>query len=192
MILGKRIIVCGGNGAGKSTLGRKLAAAMDCRFADIEDYYFPKTDKNYIYVDARTKEEVRELLWEDLKQYPKFVLASVTGNYGDEIVSMFTGAVLIRVPKDIRMQRVRERSYQKFGDRILPGGDLYEREQKFFDMAAGRSDEDVENWVRSLSVPVIHVDGTRTVEDNVKEIIKNLLQGGQADEQADSHRGGIL
>ena len=31
------------------------------------------------------------------------------------------------------MQRVKKRSFQKFGNRMLPGGDLHEQEEKFFD-----------------------------------------------------------
>lgn len=39
----------------------------------------------------------------------------------------FQYIVLVEVPRDIRLQRVRNRSFQKFGSRMLPGGDL----QKF-------------------------------------------------------------
>ncbi len=169
-----RVIVCGGNGAGKSTLGKTLAEAMGYKFADIEDYYFDKTDPDYRYASARTRDQVSELLLEDMKQYPEFVLASVTGNYGDEIVSMFTGAVWISVPKDIRMKRVKDRSFQKFGDRIFPGGDLYEKEKRFFDMVEHRREEDVEDWLKSLRVPVIRVDGTKPVDHNVEEIMMFL------------------
>jgi len=53
-----KIIICGGNGAGKSTLGRALTDKTGWTFRDIEDYYFPKTDPDYIYAVQRTEEEV--------------------------------------------------------------------------------------------------------------------------------------
>lgn len=174
--MANRIIVCGGNGAGKSTLGKKLAETIGCKFADIEDYYFPKKEPSYMYASARTREEVSGLLLNDMKRYPEFVLASVKGNYGDEIVSMFTIAVLISVPKDIRMKRVKDRSFQKFGDRIFPGGDLYEKEEQFFAMVEHRSEDEVEDWVKSLRIPVIRVDGTRPIDNNVEEVVKFLLE----------------
>ena len=40
---------------------------------------------------------------------------------------------MLEVPRDVRLQRVKKRSFQKFGSRmLLGGGDLYEREEKFF------------------------------------------------------------
>ncbi len=49
------------NGAGKSTFGKSLAETLGYQFRDIEDYYFPKTDENYLYAAARTREEVGRL-----------------------------------------------------------------------------------------------------------------------------------
>ena len=169
-----KIIVCGGNGAGKSTLGRKLAQELGWKFMDIEDYYFPPNNTNYNYSEARTKEEVIDLLLQDMKRYNNLVLACVKGNYGPEVASMFTSAILIDVPKEIRMKRVRDRSYQKFGDRMLPGGDLYEKEERFFDMVEQRSEKDVTEWLDTINIPVIRVDGTQTIEDNCETITSML------------------
>lgn len=59
----------------------------------------------------------------------------------------FQYAVLIDVPKDIRIQRVKNRSFQKFGKRMLLGGDLHEQEEKFFDFVKSRSENTVEENV---------------------------------------------
>lgn len=169
-----RIIVCGGNGAGKSTLGRNIAKELKYKFIDIEDYYFPKTETGYIYSTSRSREEVGNLLLEDMKKNSNLILASVKGNYGDEAASMFTCAVFISVPKEIRIKRVRDRSFQKFGDRILPDGDQYEKEKRFFDMVERRSEQDVEDWLKSICVPVIRVDGTMPIDNNTEVIIRFL------------------
>lgn len=166
-----RIIVCGGNGAGKSTLGRKLAEASGYQFRDIEDYYFPETGSAYPYAAARTKEEVSRLLLEDMRKYPYLILASVKGDYGKEVESLFTRAMFISVPKDIRMERVKSRSFRKFGGRVLPGGDLYEKEEAFFMMVENRPAAMAENWLASVSIPVMRVDGTESVSKNVEKII---------------------
>ncbi len=169
-----RIIICGGNGAGKSTLGKALAKELAWEFKDIEEYYFPAGDADYNYEKARTREEVANLLLRDLKKYNDLIVASVKGNYGKEVESMFTCAVLISVSKDTRLQRVRSRSYQKFGDRMLKDGDLYEKEKRFFDMVEKRSEKDVIEWLNSVDVPIIRVDGNQPIERNV-QIIKALL-----------------
>ena len=109
-----------------------------------------------------------------MKKYNNLIVASVKGNYGKEVESLFTCAVLISVSKEIRLQRVRSRSYQKFGDRMLQGGDLYEKENRFFDMVEKRSEEDVIEWLNSVDIPIIRVDGNQTIERNV-QTIKALL-----------------
>lgn len=164
-----RIIVCGGNGAGKSTLGKALAHELKWRFMDIEDYYFPTDDGDYKYASARSEAEVTELLEKDLEEKRDFVFSAVKGNYG-RAAEMLDCAVYIKVPKELRLERVRKRSYQKFGNRIQPGGDLYEKEQKFFDMVENRSDDMTSAWLRTLNIPVIEVDGTLPVEKNIEDI----------------------
>ncbi|MCL2859367.1 MAG: AAA family ATPase [Oscillospiraceae bacterium] len=169
------IILCGGNGSGKSTIGKELAESLNYKLMDVEDYYFPKKDSDFKYDYPIPKNEVIELLLKDMKENEKFVMTSVTGNYGDEITSQYTFVVIIDVPKDIRLERVRKRSFEKFGDRILLGGDLHEKEKKFFDMVASRPDDIIETWVNTLNCPVVRIDGTKPVSYNVKLIISKLL-----------------
>ena len=109
------IIICGLNGTGKSTLGKTLAEKLHFHFIDIENLYFPKTNPNYIYASPRTREEVVERLLYEIRTHENFILASVKGDYGEDIYSFFQCAILLDVPKYIRFQRVRERSFQKFG-----------------------------------------------------------------------------
>lgn len=172
--MGTGIILCGLNGAGKSTMGKILAEKLGYYFLDIEELYFPKTDPHYIYSSPRTRREVEKLLFNEVKTHENFVLASVNGDYGECIYPYFQCAVLINAPKDIRLQRVRERSFRKFGSRMLPGGDLYEQEENFFDLVKSRSENMVEEWVQSLSCPVIRVDGTKPVEENIRFIMERI------------------
>jgi len=173
-LMGTGIIVCGLNGSGKSTLGKALAKKLDYHFIDIEDLYFPKTNPDYAYSSPRTREEVGDLLSQEIHAYENFVLASVKGDYGENIHPFFRYAVLIDVPKDIRIQRVKNRSFEKFGNRMLPGGDLHEREEKFFDLVKSRSEAAVEEWIQTLQCPIIRVDGTRPLSENADFIIARL------------------
>lgn len=169
--MGTGIIVCGLNGAGKSTLGRALAEKLHFHFIDNEDLYFPKTDPENIFSSPRTRSEVENLLFQEIKKHENFVFASVKGDYGERIYPYFQYVVLIDVPKNIRMERVRNRSFQKFGDRMLSGGDLHGQEERFFALVESRAEDMVEKWVKELSCPVIRVDGTRPIEENVGFII---------------------
>ena len=164
------IIICGLNGAGKSTLGKALAEKMHFHFIDIENLYFPKTNPNYMYASPRTREEVKKILLHEMKMHENFILSSVKGDYGKDIYSFFQCAILIDVPRDIRLQRVKERSFQKFGNRMLSGGDLFEQEEKFFRFVESRNENTVEEWVKSLKCQVMRVDGTKPIDENINFI----------------------
>ena len=168
------ILICGLNGSGKSTFGKALAKEINAAFKDIEDYYFPNRRAVDAYTDPRSKEEVSELLLNDLLVLDKIVLAAVKADYSKEIENMFSKAIYIEVPKDIRLKRVWERSFEKFGNRMLKGGDLYEAENAFFHMVEKRPDSFVEEWLSKLSIPVIKIDATHSIEDNVDSVISLL------------------
>lgn len=169
--MGTGMIVCGLNGSGKSTLGKALAEELGVHFIDNEDLFFPKTDPQYLFASPRTHQEAEALLSRKIQTHEHFVFASVKGDYGEVVTSSFRYAVLIEVPKEIRLQRVRDRSFQKFGGRMLPGGDLYQREEAFFDFVRSRAENTVEEWARSLTCPILRVDGTKPIRENVALII---------------------
>lgn len=166
------IVVCGLNGAGKSTLGKALAEKLHFHFIDIEDLYFPKTNPNYMYASPRTREEVEERLLCEIRTHKNFILASVKADYGEDIHSFFQYAILLDVPRDIRLQRVKERSFRKFGSRMLSGGDLFEQEEKFFRFVESRNENTVEEWAKTLRCPVIRIDGTKPIDENTNSIIE--------------------
>jgi hypothetical protein len=72
------------------------------------------------------------------------------------------------------MRRIRQRAIEKFGDRVLPGGDLYEQEERFFAFAAQRTPENIENWLRTLSCRIIRLDATKSIQENL-QMIKTAL-----------------
>lgn len=161
------ILVCGLNGCGKSTLGRALARELGCHFIDNEDLFFERPRADAPYSNPRSRETVAGLLMEEVRKHPDFVFAAVKGDYGEEILPFYDLAILIEVPREIRLRRVRNRSHQKFGDRMMPGGDMYLQEEQFFRLVESRPEDLVERWLQCLRCPVIRVDGTKPVAENV-------------------------
>ncbi len=172
--MGTGIMICGLNGVGKSTLGRALAEKLDFYFIDNEDLFFPKTDPNYIYASPRTREEAEKMLFHEMNAHKNFVFAAVKGDYGEAIYPFFQLVIMMDAPKDVRIQRVKNRSFQKFGNRMLPGGDLHEQEEKFFEFVKSRSDSTVEEWIQLLSCPILRIDGTKPIEANIDFIINQI------------------
>lgn len=175
-IMSTRIIICGLNGVGKSTLGRALADRTGYRFIDVEDLYFPKSDPDYLYASPRTQEDVTRLLLDVLQTEEDLVFASVTGKYVENISAYFQYCVIVDAPKDVRMARVKKRSFEKFGERMQPGGDLYEKEQSFYNLIRERKETLVEEWAGKINIPVIHLNGEKPVSENVDFLVRQLSE----------------
>ena len=173
------ILICGLNGAGKSTLDSMLAERMGYEFIDNEDLFFSKTDSSYTFSGPRSEEEVIRLLEEKITANNRFIFAAVKGHYGDRLIASLDHIVLMEVPKQIRSRRIRDRSYRKFGNRILPGGDLYDQESKWFSLTESRPETYVTDWLETVDCPVIRIDGTLPVEENV-DYLESVLSKEKA------------
>ena len=172
--MGIGIQICGLNGCGKSTLGKALAEKIGFHFIDNENLYFTRASTDEPYSNPKSRADVERLLIEEVGRYPDFVFAAVKGDYGKDMLPMYDYIVMMEVPKNVRARRVRNRSFQKFGNRMLIGGDLYNQEEAFFQMVDSREDEFIETWLQMVNCPIIRVDGTKPIEDNVEYIIKEI------------------
>ena len=150
------ILVCGLNGAGKSTLAKALAERLNRRFIDIEDIYFSRQDNpDYPYEKSRPYGEVVSLLTNIVNGENDFVLASVTGSFGDYFISHLKCAISIEVPKEIRLKRVYDRSYILFGEKSCKGGDYYEQVNSFHNFCASRDENLVTIGYQLYAVPLL-------------------------------------
>lgn len=169
------IIVFGANGSGKSAIGRELARILNIKYMDIEDYHFMKSEIPYTM--ERSREDCLNLMLADIEKYRSFVISAVIGDFGEKITSLYDFAVFMSAPLEIRIERIRQRAYKKFGERICEGGDMYEQELKFVDFATSRSLSRIEQWAETLLCPVIYVDGTKSISENIELILKQYSTG---------------
>ena len=167
--MARGIFIVGLNGSGKTTLGRALAERLGWFRMDVEDYYFP--DTAVPYANARSEDEVRRLMLADIRRHGNFVLSSVHGDLGEEIRSLCALAVWLRAPKALRLARIKQREIARFGDRVLPGGDMYDRQIRFCDFAASRTEASVAPLVTSLGCPLLHIDAAQPIADSVERIV---------------------
>lgn len=173
MSTGNGIIIMGLNGSGKSTICRELSELLNYRRMDVEDYYF--LDSDIPYTKSRTREEVKLLMLDDMKNYHNYILSSVGCNWDSEIVSTYKLAVLLYAPLQVRLDRIKQREITRFGNRVLDGGDMYESQKRFYDMVVSRSAEDIRQQAYSLTCPVLEIDATQPVKEILNLIYSNYL-----------------
>lgn len=168
------IILLGANGSGKSTLGRELSRALNFAHFDVEDYWFYKTDIPYTAI--RQPVERNEMLLADMKKHGLFVVSGDISGWSDEFLTMFDLAVFLTTPTGIRMKRIENREYARWGDRVCEGGDMYESQKKFREFAFTRDVGLLEQSAIKYSCPVLRVDGTKTPEE-IKGKIMEYIEG---------------
>ena len=150
---------------------------MSFQFIDNEDLYFPKTDRSYAFSNPRSDAEVIQLLEERIDKNDRFVFAAVKGDYGEKLLSQLGCVILVEAPRETRIERVKRRSVQRFGDQILSGGDLAQKENEWFKRVESRPEDYVSTWLAEahLTCSIIRADGTRPVEETV-EFLLSLLE----------------
>ena len=174
------IIVFGASGSGCTTTGRELARLLNFDHFDTDDYLFEIKDP--LKRKERPLNERISLLRPLLKN--DFVLSGYIREWSGAFDSMLSMAVFLRTPTSIRIERVENREFKRYGERIKLGGDLYAEHQKFIDYIATydnggmetRSLASQEAWAKRLTCPVIHVDGAIDWRVNAENISKQFLK----------------
>jgi adenylate kinase family enzyme len=129
-----RIHILGASGSGTTTSGRALAECLQSPHFDTDNYFWLPTDPPYIHQRERT--ERTQLLMDDLTAQDSWVVSGSLCGWGDVAIPLFELVVFLWIPPDVRMARLRQRERARFGERILPGGDMYEISQAFLAWAA--------------------------------------------------------
>lgn len=186
------ICLFGLNGSGKSTLAHALAKRIHYFEMDVEDYYFPEQRKsrkwamdndniivtehlgNIPFSVSRTKEEVQNALIKDMQIHQKFIISGVTMNWNEDIRSRMDIAFWVQTPLEERLKRIKMREEKRFGERVLPGGDMYIQQMGFREVVENRDPKTVEESAKRLQCPVIVLDGTISVEENLERIMEHL------------------
>lgn len=177
----KEIIhIYGASGSGTSTLGRRLAEELGCRFMDTDDYFWEPTDPKFTV--KREASERLKLMWADIEAADSAVISGALTGWGDALIPYFTLVVRVITPTQLRIERLRAREYARFGERIRPGGDMYEQHLAFLEWAAQydtgdesmRSKANHDLWQRKLTCRQIVIDGAAELEEKLGRIIEEL------------------
>lgn len=172
-----KIHFLGASGSGASTLGKEFTLILSHISYDGDEYYW--TEK---FTKQREPKDRLRLLKEDLLFCKQWILSGAVCGWGDKLKSEFDLVIFLYVPKEIRLQRLKEREFQRYGDTILPGGVNYEQSKIFLDWAAlydeagleVRSKSLHEHWMLDLTCPILRIEGNHTVKERVN-IVLDLL-----------------
>lgn len=179
--MARGIIIFGSSGSGTTTIGREVAKKLGFEHYDLDDYLWLK-DTELPFTKTRPRDELTKLLMDNISCFPNFVMSGSMDSYNAPFVPLFDLAVLNSVPTETRIQRVNSRELARYGNRILPGGDMYEGHQNFlklirsYDTDGPMCRKTHEKWAATLPCPVLYTDGTDALKENVAKIVKQYIQ----------------
>ena len=182
------IIVFGASGAGSTTLGKEVAGRLNFQHLDIDDYLW-RWDTEIPFTVTHPPEERTEHLMSAIKKHPKFVISGTIFSDRKLFHPLLDIAVFISTPVQVCAKRVRAREHARWGERILPGGDMYKstrfhgdskdyliNAQKYETADVSKFGRKLhEQWISELPCPVIRMDGTKVISENADLVIEQFL-----------------
>jgi adenylate kinase family enzyme len=179
----RRIHLTGASGSGVTTLGRALAGALALPHHDTDDYFWLPTTPPY--QTPRAIPDRLRLMREVFLPRAGWVLSGSVTGWGNELIPSFDLVIYVQTPRELRLQRLRARETTRFGaDATAAGRWRHQETEEFIEWAShyedgtreGRNFAKHQSWLAGLPCPVLRLDGSRPVEDNVAETLRTLAR----------------
>jgi len=175
------IHILGGSGSGTSTLGKEIESKLNYVHFDVDDYFW--VPKNPPFVKKREIEERKKLLMNDILNAEKCVITGSLCGWGDVFIPIFDLIIRIEIPTEMRIERIKKREYERFGNRILQGGDMYYIHQKFLEWAKSYDTADINTrskvlhdcWLKNIYCKKYVVDGTKPLTEKI-DFIEDIIK----------------
>jgi adenylate kinase family enzyme len=175
-----RLHIFGASGSGVTTLGRALSQELRIPYFDSDDYFWKKSDPPFLL--RQNAAERNALINDDLKAN-HWIFGGSSMNWGNEFPE-FDLIVFLWIPADIRIQRLKQREWERYGEVIYTQP---ERNKQFNEFIAWAADYDTntgisnrtldahEKWLLTKrDTPIIELRGDLSVEERVTIIKKRL------------------
>ena len=109
----------------------------------------------------------------------KWVVSGSLDGWGDELIADVQRIVFLDTSTEVRLRRLESREATRSGNRILPGGSMYEQHVKFMSWAesynrsdqSGRNRQRHEAWLNQHQCKVLRLDGNDSLEELVVKVL---------------------
>jgi adenylate kinase family enzyme len=165
-----RLHIFGASGSGATTLGRDLAVRLGIAYFDSDDFLWLPTDP--AYTRRRPDSGRTAMLLDRLDPAGNWIFSGSALGWGSVVEDRYNSLIFLHLDPRSRLQRLRQREFQRFGTRILPGGDMAEGHTEFITWAAeydsgtpeGRSLVAHEAWMTQRRLPLLRLDSVAPVD----------------------------
>jgi adenylate kinase family enzyme len=175
-----KIHIMGASCAGSTTLGNALAERLNYSYFDTDHFFWEQTDPPFTV--KRDQDERIQMLKQSLTPHANHIVGGSLVNWGDEWLTYFDLVVFLYVPPEVRIQRLKDRELERYGNVIYTEPDRIVVYQKFLNWAtaydtnaiSGRTLQVHEDWLGKVTCPVLEIKGNNTVQQRIDLILNKI------------------
>lgn len=175
-----KILIFGASGSGTTTLANEIAKWTKFQHLDTDDYYWKKTYPPYqekVPLSERNKN-----LKTDFKKFNNVVVSGSLVSWGAEWQTLFDLAVFIRLENIERMERLKKREVERYGEKLFTNSEIKQNSKAFLEYAnqyenpnfKGRSFKIHDDWIKMLDCKVLRVDGGIALNNNLEIVLNEI------------------
>ncbi|SDZ97868.1 P-loop NTPase family protein [Pedobacter hartonius] len=175
-----KILIFGAAGAGSTTQGEDLSLVLEIPYFDTDHYFWEPASAPFT---VRRDPEVRNLMLRTaLSKQQSWILGGSLTNWGEEWYNIFNLAVFLYVPPLLRLERLRRREIERFGEAIFTDPERNRLFEEFMSWCAGYDDNTArgrtlaahETWMKALTCPVLNIRSDLSIEQRRKLIMNKI------------------
>lgn len=180
-----KINIVGASGSGVTTLGEQLSRELNIPYFDSDYYYWELSDPPFTI--RRDPAKRNAMLQQDIAPNKDALLGGSFISWGNEWLTAFDLVVFLWIPPAIRIERLKKRELERYGEIIY----THEERNKLFNgfidwasgydsgLARGRTLQAHENWLKKLSCSVLEIRGDESVESRVKLVLQAIYSNNK-------------
>lgn len=176
-----RIHIFGASGSGVTTLGKALSQKLNIEYFDSDDFFWLKTDIPFtIKQDPAVRNTV---ISEKLNNTRHWVFGGSILHWGPDVFPRFDLIVFLYLAPNIRLNRIRKREHERYGDEIIINPERKDKFEKFMDWTkdydnntgiANRTLHAHREWLSTINTPLLELSGNDDVQQKIKMILDKI------------------
>ncbi|REC47279.1 AAA family ATPase [Chryseobacterium pennipullorum] len=178
-----RIHIFGASGSGVTTLGKALSEKLGIEYFDSDDFFWLKT--KIPFTEKQNPETRNSIISEILHTHENWIFGGSIIHWGEDVFPAFDLIVFLYLPPEIRMERLRKREYERYGDVIIANPERAKQFQEFMNWAkdydhdtgiATRTLKAHLEWLSGKDTPLIEISGDYDPEEKINMILDEIKQ----------------
>lgn len=175
-----KVLIFGASGSGTTTLGQAIEENTDFVHLDVDNYYWKKTEPPY---QVKIPLAIRNNnLKNDLRKHQNTIVSGSMVSWGNEWKAAFDLAVFIFLKASTRMNRLKFREIERYGEQLLTDKKMQQASNDFLEWASQYDDPNFEGrslkihneWIESLNIKVLRIDGDMSLNKKNKTVIDEI------------------